>query len=189
MKLVHCPTKYRTKSAQQQGQSKGNDDIYDDEIDMEDMDAESSNDEGYQQHRTMANESSVSDFLSSLSDPDVITFFNLRLKPDVQCISVHISNTMTPKASGNNFSYCAQFKVCYTRLPYVCKLSPPSPANRSAAALQRQEFYPDTLRNYQQDPKMSYVINSLLAIAHGLNRVHQKVIHLKKMFCYIFFIY
>lgn len=47
------------------------------------------------------------------------------------------------------------------------------------------DYYPDSLRNYQQDPKMSYVINALLAIAHGLAKIHQNVILLHKKIYFV----
>lgn len=130
---------------------------------------------------------SIHDFMNTLSDDDVITFYNSHLKSDRQCISVLNNQTLSLEKSKNRrdlfkskFSYCVQFNTCYRRLPFICKFrhSPPSFSSSNLEKSNRShlkaEFYPDTLRNYQQDPKMSYVINSLLAVSYGLDRIHQK---------------
>lgn len=143
-----------------------NDDIYDQDDDL-DLDDGSG---GYLKN------TSYSSFMSVLSDDDVITFFNSEMVPQNQCISISISNTISHSPERrNNFSFCIRFN-CNRKLPFVCKFRHSS-SNKIEKAnhSHRAEFYPDTLRNYQQDPKMSYVINALLAIAHGLDRIHQKV--------------
>lgn len=116
--------------------------------------------------------------INTLSDDDVITFFNSHLKPDRQCISIIITRVTSGRT---NFSYCVQFNNCYRKLPFICKFRH-STSSFSTNNLENKntshrkiEFYPDTLRNYQQDPKMSYVINSLLAVVYGLDRIYKKV--------------
>lgn len=118
---------------------------------------------------------SFSNFEDSLSDEDVITFFNSKINRHLQCVSILIMNRLTGNQK-NNFSYCIQFNNCFKKLPFVCKFHPDENkiANKS-----KLDFYPDTLRNYQQDPKMSYVINSFLTVVHGLDRIHKKVLFCK----------
>ena len=77
--------------------------------------------------------------------------------------------------------YCFKWKNCAKKLPFICKFDSSSAKSNakshedSIKLINYDDFYPDTLRSYQQDPKMSFVINSLLAVAHGLDRVHKKV--------------
>lgn len=116
---------------------------------------------------------SISDFEASLADEDVITFFNSKMNQNSQqCISIFITKILNDNLNTQqlktNFSYCIELKNCHKKLPFICKIE----VNESNSL---GDFYPDSLRNYQQDPKMSYVINSLLAVVYGLSRAHQNV--------------
>lgn len=128
------------------------------------------------EHNNKIFNDSISDFEASLGDEDVITFFNSKINQNFQCLSIVITkNHQNPDSSSNsNYSYCIELKNCNKKLPFVCKIEVNEPkVNSSKSAV---DFYPDSLRNYQQDPKMSYVMNSFLAVIYGLSRVHQNVI-------------
>lgn len=118
----------------------------------------------------------ISDFESSISSEDVITFYNKKIYNDYQCIFIMVS------IDNSKLNYCVQLKNCHLKLPFICKINTEKMRNRFSG-----DFYPDSLHNYQQDPKMSYVINSLLAITHGLARVHNNVIIcISEIFKYLF---
>lgn len=118
----------------------------------------------------------ISDFESSISSEDVVTFYNSKIYNNYQCIFMVSNNT-------SKFDYCVKLKNCHLKLPFICKINTDKMRSRFSG-----DFYPDSLHNYQQDPKMSYVINSLLAITHGLARVHKNVIFIfqKYLNLYIF---
>ncbi|RNA13570.1 Metabotropic glutamate receptor 1 [Brachionus plicatilis] len=106
----------------------------------------------------------MSDFESSISSEDVITFYNSKIYNNQQCISIIISN------NSGEFDYCVKFKNCHSKFPFVCKINTDKIVEKFSG-----DYYPDSLHNYQQDPKMSYVINALLAVTHGLARIHKNV--------------
>jgi hypothetical protein len=102
-------------------------------------------------------------------DQNLITFFNSELvfkHQDNQCYSIAIQNT----TNKNSIKYCIQDDSCLKVLPFVCKIK-----KQSKRGSGDYHFYPDSLKNYQQDPKMSYVINSFLAITYGLNKMHKRL--------------
>jgi hypothetical protein len=132
------------------------------------------------------NESSLlSSFELALADEQVFTYFINNIDQNKQCLSIVISN-MIIENGGNNFSYCIELNKCDDRLPFVCKFETNKTKERekmTAAGSSKSKqvdssnfIFPDTLQGYIQDPKMSYVMNSFLALVHGLNRVHQAVI-------------
>jgi hypothetical protein len=125
---------------------------------------------------------------ASLTDENVVTFFDSKINQRLQCISILLANNSL--GIGKRPVYCLKMKNCVKRLPFICKFE--SPVNKALTSKTRTggvgseiKFYPDTLRNYQQDPKMSFVINSFLAVVYGLDRVHQKVCK-KKVILLIF---
>ena len=65
--------------------------------------------------------------------------------------------------------YCVN--DCEQNINYICSYD----TNKKSSDYETS-VYSDTLKDYQQDPKMSYVMNSFLAIAYGLDKIHQKVI-------------
>ncbi len=116
------------------------------------------------------------DYEASLTDENVVTFFDSKINQNLQCLSILIANSSL--GVGKKPVYCLKMKNCVRRLPFVCKLEPSSGQmvrSKANGGPEKADFYPDTLTNYQQDPKMSFVVNSLLAVAYGLDRVHQKV--------------
>jgi hypothetical protein len=60
---------------------------------------------------------------------------------------------------------------CERELYYICSYDSTKKSDKDDTFV-----YSDTLQDYQQDPKMSYVMNSFLAVAYGLDRIHQKVL-------------
>lgn len=107
--------------------------------------------------------STLSEFEASLANENVVTFFIGKANSDLANISI--------KFSPKDYSYCVDMRKLQTKLPFICKYK--TLKNNKTST----DFYPDSLRNYQQDPKMSYVINSLYAIVHGLDKAHQIVTH------------
>nr|QVK45748.1 G protein-coupled receptor [Proales similis] len=104
-------------------------------------------------------------FFAALSSSDTITYFISRTETDINNITLLMT-------SDERFGpYCIDLNGAQDRQPFICRFQTPL-ASRSD---QPVEFYPDSLRNYQQDPKMSYVMNSMLAIAHGLNNAHRRL--------------
>ena len=110
-----------------------------------------------------SNEMSISEFEASLADEDVITFFNSHIYQNPPFFSLEIL-----REANQTFSYCVELKTYEKKLPFVCKVDLDD-------AKSEKHFYTNSLKNYQQDPKMSYVMNSLLAIVNGLDKVHQNV--------------
>jgi hypothetical protein len=118
------------------------------------------------------------------SGENVITFFNSKLNQQTsQFISILFTNDTNKQnyeyvsdyvdKNQINYSYCIELKNYEKKLPFVCKYE--GKFSNKSKKYQLVDFYPDSLFNYQQDPKMSYVINSLLAVVHGLNRIHKNV--------------
>jgi hypothetical protein len=125
-----------------------------------------------------SNERVGRDYEASLTDENVVTFFDSKINQHLQCISILINNSSL--GVDKKPVFCLKMKNCVRRLPFICKFESSSGRSESSSAnsdgsTEKIDFYPDTLRNYQQDPKMSFVINSFLAVAYGLDRVHQKV--------------
>ncbi len=60
---------------------------------------------------------------------------------------------------------------CERELYYICNYDTTKKSDKDDIYV-----YSDTLQDYQQDPKMSYVMNSFLAVAYGLDKIHQKVL-------------
>ena len=120
---------------------------------------------------------STNEFEASFSNEEVITFFNSKLQlTRPQCFSISIINNFLLNKK-NNFTYCIELKECNKNLPFICKYElNKTNYNYTKTAM---DVYPDTLQGYQQDPKMSYVINSFLAVVHGLEKAHKKVIVLE----------
>jgi hypothetical protein len=131
-------------------------------------------------------------FEMALADEQVFTYFINKIDQNKQCLSIVISNVIV-ESGGNNFSYCIELSKCDDRLPFVCKFETNKTKDReqkiasvggvmSSSSKSGKKIidssnfiFPDTLQGYIQDPKMSYVMNSFLALVHGLNRVHQAV--------------
>jgi hypothetical protein len=114
--------------------------------------------------------STLSEFEASLANENVG-----KANSDLANISI--------KFSPRDYSYCVDMRKSHTKLPFICKYK--TLKNNKTST----DFYPDSLRNYQQDPKMSYVINSLYAIVHGLDKAHQIVTLHKRLLLLIFFHY
>jgi hypothetical protein len=125
-----------------------------------------------EEYAYFAKNESFGDFEATLSDDDVITVFSSHT-PKFQCISILVTNDLNNEKRKNNFTYCG-INNCLRKLPFVCKFYSDVLDNQNRTT--QLDFYPDTLRNYEQDPKMSYVINSMLAIVYGLNNIQKKVI-------------
>lgn len=117
------------------------------------------------------------------SGENVVTFFNSKLNQQTsQYISILFTNETKKNKyyeyvmdyhDKNNYQYCIELKNYEKKLPFVCKYE--GKYSNKSKKYQLVDFFPDSLYNYQQDPKMSYVINSLLAVVHGLNRIHKRV--------------
>lgn len=75
-------------------------------------------------------------------------------------------------------SHCFSYNNCEEQLYYICNYDKKLYGDTNANEKNQSSSYnySDTLQDYQQDPKMSYVMNSFLAIAYALNRIHQTVI-------------
>lgn len=65
----------------------------------------------------------------------------------------------------NQTDYCIEFNECGLQLPFICKVKADKNSNT----------YQNSLNDYVQDPKMSYVINSFLAIYHGLDSFQKNI--------------
>ena len=77
--------------------------------------------------------------------------------------------------TGTN-THCLNYQDCKKEFYFICIYDLHNKNNEDVVeATNSNLVYTDTLQDYQQDPKMSYVMNSFLAIAHGLNKVHRKV--------------
>ncbi len=116
------------------------------------------------QNRFSANSTShstVNEFEAILANENVVTYFIGKANSDLSNISIHFFP--------NDYSFCVDMRKSQPKLPFICKYKTLKKNKTST------DFYPDSLRNYQQDPKMSYVINSLFAIVHGLDKAHQIV--------------
>jgi hypothetical protein len=85
----------------------------------------------------------------------------------IKCPKIEIEHNIL---SGSN-AFCLNSNDCKKELYFICNYDINKNIDDKADSL----VYADTLQNYQQDPKMSYVMNSFLAVAFGLNRIHQKV--------------
>lgn len=123
---------------------------------------------------------------SGLTDGNLLTYYNRDISLRLKCPSMLISyngksnhHRHLIKKKRNVHSYCLKLNKCENtitkKLPFICKFESSKLYNSKAYNRFVGDFYPDTLRNYQQDPKMSFVIYSLLAVAHGLDQVHKKV--------------
>jgi hypothetical protein len=107
------------------------------------------------------------DFEASIADEDVITFFNSKIYHTPPYLSLEIlENEESNEETKRMPNYCIEINNYEKKLPFVCKLE-------AKHFKSENSFYRNSLKNYQQDPKMSYVINSALAIVNGLDRVHQ----------------
>lgn len=132
-------------------------------------------DNGMTAKNSEGNRDYINTYEASLTDENVITFFDSKINQKLKCLSIVIYNT-----TDQRITYCLKFKNCTRKLPYVCEIQPGSGSSSNSKTDELDQskadnFYPDTLRNYVQDPKMSFVINSLLAVTYGLDRVHKKV--------------
>ena len=97
---------------------------------------------------------------SHMFDTQVYTLFNSRHNfNQVKCMSL-----FTEFKNLNSTEYCIDLSKCDAHLPFICKIKADIKSN----------IYTHKLDDYLQDPKMSYVMNSFLAIAHGLDRAHKK---------------
>lgn len=117
----------------------------------------------------------VTDFEASLADEDVITIFNSKIYQNPPHLSLEILGNIEKNSEKNvnpepskQINYCIELKTYEKKLPFICKLDLQNLKPETV-------FYKNSLKNYQQDPKMSYVINSVLAIVNGLDKVHQNV--------------
>ncbi len=57
---------------------------------------------------------------------------------------------------------------CADKLAFVCKL-------KKSKTSPNQVYYKHSLADYQQDPKMSYIINAFLAVVYGLDMSQKSV--------------
>lgn len=107
----------------------------------------------YNRHKAKADE----------EEPEVFTFFNSKaLETGLGCIILNLTRSQRD----GKISFCVNMDECNRRRPYICKL----------ATKQNEEYYyKNDLKAYQQDPKMSYIMNAFLAVAHGLDRTQQYV--------------
>ena len=106
-----------------------------------------------------------------LSDEDVITFFNSKIYHNPTPVSLEIlESEESDEEVKKNLDFCVEINNYEKKLPFVCKLEVKNFKGENL-------FYQNSLKNYQQDPKMSYVINSVLAIVNGLDKAHQNVSH------------
>lgn len=97
------------------------------------------------------------------SREEVFTFYNSKsFKSDVGCIILNLRNNTRKR-----LSYCLDLDKCGQELPYICKLK--------KDITSQQRYYKHSLENYQQDPKMSYIMNAFLAVVYGLNNAQKNV--------------
>lgn len=89
------------------------------------------------------------------------------------------------RSQSTNLNYCLNVNDCRKEIYYLCKFEVKTlqkgginfdGLNENLEESNEALYYTDTLKDYQQDPKMSYVMNSFLAIAYGLNKIHEKVV-------------
>ena len=95
-------------------------------------------------------------------DEEIYSYFNANNIADLheRCAMIEY---FSPIKLRKNVSFCIMLNECDLLLPSICKLKQSN-----------KKFYKNTLEGYQQDPKMSYLINSFLAVVYGLNIAHQK---------------
>ncbi len=106
-----------------------------------------------------------------LGDEDVITFFNSKIYHNPTPVSIEITEIEESNDElKKNVNFCVEINNYEKKLPFICKLE-------AKNFKEKNLFYRNSLKNYQQDPKMSYVINSVLAIVNGLEKAHQSVIN------------
>ncbi|CAF0865551.1 unnamed protein product [Brachionus calyciflorus] len=95
-----------------------------------------------------------------------------KLNDSNQCFSIVI-DIKNRKRSSSKESYCFQQNKCNDKLRVICELKYENINSE----------YADSLKNYEQDPKMSYVMNALLSIVYGLERIHKIVCQGKAGLC------
>ncbi len=88
-----------------------------------------------------------------------VIFFSKTLNTPKKCFTVNINI--------NSNKSCILMHECEANLPFICKLN--------LDQFRNKKFYKHNLHDYQQDPKMSYLMNSFLALIHGLDAAHRNV--------------
>ena len=124
---------------------------------------------------------SLTDLDDSLIDDDLSTYLDYRKRENLKYTSIKITHEkifLNDEDEIKSYDYCIEVNNKKKKLPFICKFESRSNLNQNDDDNDElSDFYPDTLRDYIQDPKMSYVMNSLLAIVNGLDKAHQIVIN------------
>jgi hypothetical protein len=125
----------------------------------------------------------LSELDDSLIDDDLATYLDYKKKENLKYTSIKISyeNNVNDEDEIKNYDHCIEVNSKKKKLAFICKFETRNKKNIDDDVSDddddMNDFYPDTLRDYIQDPKMSYVMNSLLAIVNGLDKAHQIVIN------------
>jgi hypothetical protein len=111
--------------------------------------------------------SHLNNYNSSNLAEEVFTFHGSN-----NCITLNIQKNINENINSSNDLFsriCITINQCQKKLPFICKLN-------SDQFKHGQIFYKNSLSDYQQDPKMSYLMNSFLAVAHGLDSAQKNVL-------------
>ncbi len=99
-------------------------------------------------------------FLETRNRENIFSYLgNTKICTSLKFVSASIENPLP---------YCLDINECTDQLPFICKL-------KKDLKAPKKTYYKHSLADYQQDPKMSYIMNAFLAVVYGLHNAQKKV--------------